>query len=259
VLSHRMLGVVALAAVLGMPSVAAASFIGPTPYLGFSDSPFSSDPFAWFHLEDFEDGLNTPGANVGPASVVLAVAGYTDSVDADDGSVDGSGSGGHSLWSNFSTPFMEFTFSAAALGAFPTHVGVVWTDVGQVFSGSYGAAATSFEAFDENNNSLGVIGPFVLGDGAIAGETAEDRFLGAINNSGISQIRIFAPDTFDWEVDHLQYGLRAVQSVPEPASTGLLLTGCGWLLARNLRRRRSSALAQGSGADQKKIRTHRDF
>ena len=239
----------AAAALLSLPHLAAASPIGPTPYRSFSDSPFSGGSFAWFYLEDFEDGLlNTPGVSVSPSSVAIAVGGYTDSVDGDDGFIDGSGSNGHSLWSNFANSFFAFDFSAAALGALPTHVGLVWTDVGNVATGNYGFTDVTFEAFDENGVTLGVTGPLVLGDGAISGQTAEDRFFGAINSGGISRVEIRSPDTNDWEVDHLQYGLTAVraldtQPVPEPATSGLLLTGLG-LIVRKLRRKRGDRPTQ---------------
>jgi hypothetical protein len=242
---RRQVLVVAIFAValVALPHRAAASSIGPIPYLSFSDSPFDGGPFSWFYLEDFEDGLlNTPGVSVGPSSVAIAVGGFTDSVDGDDGVIDGSGSNGHSLWSNFATSMFAFDFSAAALGNLPTHVGLVWTDAGNVTVGSYGFAAVTFEAFDENGATLGISTPIVLGDGAISGQTAEDRFFGAINDGGISRIEIRSPGTNDWEVDHLQYGFDpqlALQAepVPEPATFGLLLTGLGFVVRKRRRAR----------------------
>jgi hypothetical protein len=232
-------------ALVALPQRAAASSIGPVPYLSFADSPFKGGSFSWFYLEDFEDGLlNTPGVAVSPSTVAIAVGGFTDSVDGDDGVVDGSGSNGHSLWSNFATSVFGFDFSAAALGNLPTHVGLVWTDAGNVTVGSYGVAAVTFEAFDENGVSLGISAPVVLGDGAISGQTAEDRFFGAINDGGISRIEMRSPGTNDWEVDHLQYGLASqlapqAEPVPEPATFGLLLTGLG-LAVRKRRRARTA-------------------
>jgi hypothetical protein len=235
---HRKIVIATFAGVLMMlPRVAAASLIGPTPYSSFADSPFAGGSFSWFYVEDFEDGLiNTPGVSVSPLTSAIAVAGYTDSVDGDDGVIDGSGSDGHSLWSNFASPYFQFDFDAGALGALPTHVGLVWTDVGQVTSGQYGTSDVTFEAFDQNGSSLGINGPFLLGDGSISGTTDEDRFFGAVNDSGISRIVIRSPTTNDWEVDHLQYGL--VAPVPEPATAGLLLTGLGMMATRKLRERR---------------------
>jgi PEP-CTERM motif len=240
---RRILAIItAAAALVALPHLAAASPIGPTPYLSFADSPFSGGSFSWFFLEDFEDGLfNTPGVSASPSTVAIAVGGFTDSVDGDDGFIDGSGSNGHSLWSNFASSLFQFDFSSAALGALPTHVGLVWTDVGNVVTGNYGFDGITFEAFDENGVTLGMTGPFVLGDGAISGQTAEDRFFGAINSGGISRVEIRSPGSNDWEVDHLQYGFAAereleVQPVPEPGTCGLLLTGLG-LIVRKLRRK----------------------
>lgn len=237
-MGHRKFVIASFVGVLMMlPRLAAASSIGPTPYLSFADSPFAGESFSWFYVEDFEDGLlNTPGVSVSPLTSVIAVGGYTDSVDGDDGTIDGSGSGGQSLWSNFASPYFQFDFDAAALGALPTNVGLVWTDVGQVTSGQYGTSDVTFEAFDQNGASLGINGPFLLGDGSISGETAEDRFFGAINDGGISRIVIRSPTTNDWEVDDLQYGKAA--PVPEPATAGLLLTGLGMMGTRKLRERR---------------------
>ena len=243
--ANRTFAVIAVAvAFVTLPRLAAAAPIGPIPYLSSGDSPFLGEPFSWFYLEDFEDGLlNTPGVGVGSATVAIAVGGYTDSVDGDDGLIDGSGSHGHSLWSNFANSIFEFTFSEAILGALPTHVGLVWTDIGQVLSGDYGFGGVTFEAFDRNGVTLGLSGPFVLGDGSISGESAEDRFFGARHADGISRIELRAPNTNDWEVDHLQYGLLSeravdVQPVPEPATSALLLTGLGTIIVRKLRRTR---------------------
>ena len=162
-------------------------------------------------------------------AVVLSPGALTDSVDSDDGSIDGSGTGGHSLYTNFGSTSLRFTFNAGALGGIlPTHAGIVWTDVG-VTTSTTGFGSVSFEAFDQFGASLGVIGPFVLGDGSAMGGTAEDRFFGVTNAAGISAIEIRMPDSTDWEVDHLQFGAQT--SVPEPGSVTLLLAGCAVLSA----------------------------
>lgn len=123
------------------------TLLGPTPYLSFVDSPFNalqtSGGFTYFYLETFEDGLlNTPGVSANTGSV-LGPGGLTDSVDADDGVIDGSGLTGHT-WVFGSSPVI-FTFSAATLGALPTHAGLVWTD----------GPHPTYEAFDALGNSLG--------------------------------------------------------------------------------------------------------
>ena len=212
------------------PATAAPILLGPTPYLSFNDSPFAGESFAYFYLENFEDGvLNTPGVSLSvtsPSSTVTTPTMFTDSVDADDGSIDGSGHGaslylgGPSTSPSFSSA--TFTFDETILGALPTHVGIVWTDVGFSTNPVYGFGLVSFEAFDATASSLGTIGPTPIGDGLGAGQTAEDRFFGVTNSGGISKITI-SMDSHDWELDHLQYGQYVGQPVPEP-STWLLFT-----------------------------------
>lgn len=198
---------------------------GPSPYLSFADSPFSGGAFSWFYLEDFEDGLfNTPGVTVDNGLVSTTGFFSNDSVDADDGAIDGNGVAGNNMYSlqgqNFVNSF-QFIFNAVVLGQLPTHAGVVWTD------GSPGGLVT-FEAFDQNGISLGSVSAN-LGDGSFFGTTAEDRFFGASNPGGIS--RIFITDNGtpnDVDLDHLQYGY-----VPEPAAfVSALLAMCGLKVLR---------------------------
>src|SRR5687767_14185007 len=151
-----------------------AVLIGPTAYLSFGDSPFSSGSFSTFHLETFEDHLlNVPGVTASAGGVTSVVFGPSihDSVDSDDGFIDGSGLNGDSYFSSFGATGISFTFNAGALGSLPTSAGIVWTD-----GGSNGQI--TFEAFDQNGLSLGSL----LGghaDGSNVGETGEDRFYGA--------------------------------------------------------------------------------
>lgn len=153
----------------------------------------------------------------------LAPGSFTDSVDSDDGVMDGSGLAGSSYFSNGATSTFEFVFDGASLGGLPTHAGLVWTDVGDVLAGSPGIGLVRFEAFDAVGVSLGDHGPFTLGDGSATGATAEDRFFGITHPAGISRITITMPDSVDWEVDHVQYGL-----IPAPGAAVLMLGTAGW-------------------------------
>lgn len=224
--NRMMLGVLALQMCAAAIGGTLGGGLGPSPYSQFADSPFAATSFAYFHLEDFEDGLlNTPGLTAS-AGAVNGPGPFTDSVDFDDGVLDGDGTRGHSYY--LGVPSVTFTFDAAVLGALPTHVGLVWTDVG-VTTGTYGVTGTTVEFFNGAGVLIGTIGPATLGDGQITGGTAEDRFFGWVDLGGIGSVRISQSDSSDWEVDHVQYGL-----VPAPGSVALFGL-CGLLAARRRR------------------------
>ncbi len=220
---------------LAIPVVAEATvrFLGPTPYLSANDSPFDlSGLGSSFFLEDFEDGdmdwrdrvFVGPGDIRGPSIL-------TDSVDADDGSIDGLGRNGHSLVStSFTThptnpvthvsqvdiafmPWFQFDVNA---------VGFVWTDSLNATSPLGGSSIEIDVALLGGTESM-VFNPGVL-DQLNTGETAEDRFFGVVTDSRIRFIRIINRSTGSnplsdrFELDHIQFGL---QSIPEP---GLAMT-----------------------------------
>lgn len=180
------------------PQVVSTALLGPTSYTSYANSPFNGQVFSYFHLEDFEDHLlNTPGVTASAGQVASTIfPGHIDSVDADDGVIDGNGSSGDDYFSSPGSAGIDFTFNAATLGALPSHVGIVWTD---------GEGTTSFEAFDAANISLGVVGPIAIADGSSFGTTAEDRFFGVTHAGGISRI-VIRNSSGGIEVDHLQYG-----------------------------------------------------
>lgn len=227
--SSRLVIFIAAAVLLvsGIPSICgaqAASFFGPTAYLQFSDSPFSGLGLANFQLETFEDNLlNTPGVSAnfgapfGPAS-------NADSVDADDGSIDGSGTAGHSFFFINGSAGVTFSFS----GSLPTHAGIVWTD---------GGGDTLFEAFGPGLVSLGTIGPVSIADFSNSGTTAEDRFFGVSDPGGILALKI-SNTAGGIEVDHLQYG-NAVAVIPLPGAVWLLGSGLVGLIGFGRRFKRT--------------------
>ena len=216
---------------------AAPILIGPhpgpgVPYLKFADSPFAAVDFSggYFHFEDFEDHLlNVPGVTGSGGGVTSVVFGPSihDSVDADDGTIDGSGLAGDSWFRSPGVTGVTWTFDEVTLGALPTHVGIVWTD---------GAGTIGFEAFDKNGVSLGALAG-AHADGVHNGTTIDDRFYGVIDSAGIGSIRI-TNSSGGIEVDHLQFGNpgSAQNPIPEPGTIVLIaLGGVALLLRRRVR------------------------
>ena len=100
------------------------TYIGPSPYLGFSDSPFAASAVFGFCNETFEDGtMDVP--DVTGNGTVLSPAANIDSVDEDDGEIDGSGTGGHTYFSGSGAVGLTFTFQEGRTHGYPTKVGVV--------------------------------------------------------------------------------------------------------------------------------------
>ncbi|MGE3243004.1 MAG: hypothetical protein AB7G28_19155 [Pirellulales bacterium] len=222
------------------------SILGPSAYVGFADSsPFAAVAFDQFYLEDFEDGLNVPGVSASSGQT-LNFGTLRDSVDEDDGSIDGSGLVGFSWYVTTST--FSFSFDANVLGALPTHAGVVLTDIGYDDDGSIGKGTVKFEAFGPGNVSLGTVGPIDFGDGLANGGTAEDRFLGVYDVGGISRISLTL-NSSDWELDHLQYGIASSTvtttpaQLPELASSSVWVVGLGAVFLGPKRRKRHARLS----------------
>lgn len=237
-ITHRTRSTIMALAMLAVGTATAhAAPIGPSAYLQASDSPFAAIDFSggYFFLEDFEDHvLNTSGAtglSGGPTSVVFGPSVH-DSVDGDDGAVDGSGLSGDSWFNGGAST--GFSFSAAVLGSLPTHAGLVWTD------GPFRTGVT-FNAYGADGSTVVCSASgAVIGDDTFSGTTAEDRFFGCIDSTGISRIEVINSLGGGIEVDHLQYGMAGgdVTAIPEPGTLALFGIGSAVLSLRNRRRRR---------------------
>jgi hypothetical protein len=201
--------------------------IGPIPYLSKEDSPFPVDGSTPnFFLEDFEDGeLNTPGIfqPLLPITHATVIGPHvlTDSVDADDGLIDGHGNDGHSLAANSFLVFpvnpptswsqIRFGFDRTLLGFYPNAFGFVWTD---------GIAPNDvlIELFDDQWNQLAHDEFEELGDGSQSGGSSEDRFLGVVSSAPFAFVQItsmYSAAPYTFEIDHVQYGSV---DVPEPSA-----------------------------------------
>lgn len=207
-----------LAALCGITCVASLAsgtvLFGPTPYLSAADSPFlGSDGF---QLENFEDGLFNLLGTTSSSAQVLGPGGIIDSVDGDDGSIDGSGTAGRSYFNGAGSGGITIFFSG--LDALPQRAGLVWTD---------GSGVMTFDAFDAAGALIGTISG-EHADGSFGGTTAEDRFYGIEHEAGIASIRM-RNTSGGIEIDHVQYAY-----IPAPA--GVALMGAG-LLLRSRRRR----------------------
>ncbi len=230
---HCCSSTVILCALMGVPAAPtarAAEFLTPTPYLSFQDSQFRTTGFQQFWLENFEDGfLNTPGVQSFTGRVQFQGP-NTDSVDADDGSINGFGTAGRSWTSGNLNSTIRFNFSRVN-GLLPTHVGMAWTDVGITTFGGNGFGRVFMQVFAANGALLGASPVLDAGDGRITGETAEDRFFGVIELGGISAVELITFNSVDWELDHLQYG-----TVPAPGiAASTLLIACSMALRKRRR------------------------
>ncbi len=235
------------AVVLAQSSVFAASFtfLGPTPYLSAADSPFAAylgGPD--FFLEDFEDGqLNSLGIyqRLHPYThgIVRGPGSDTNSVDSDDGIIDGEGLLGHSLASNFYwtdlvdpptiKSYLRFSFDDSLLGFLPNSFGFVWT------SGAPNSRISiDLKDGDFNTVAIRVFEPLEVNSPS---DSFDDRFFGVYSSGPIVHVEIIAtyrgnPEPVPMEIDHVQYGLI----VPEPTSIALIAVGMVLGLSRRSNR-----------------------
>jgi hypothetical protein len=212
-------------------SMAQATFFGPTAYRSAADIPagfYGSGGL--LQLENFEDGnLHASLQGSGGTIIINTFQGIRDSVDSDDGVIDGTcgpqTAGMCASWFGSSSQ----TFSYVAAGALPTAFGLVWTD---------GFGSITFSALGASGQSLGSFSFTGIPDAVTTGTTAEDRFFGVQFAEGIRSISISSGRSI--EVDHVQYGQmgQMVTAVPEPETYAMFLAGLG-LMGTIARRRRN--------------------
>ncbi len=174
-------------------------FVSVAAYRQPADSPFISNTLI---IDTFEPGPLVPGITT--FGVTANIGG--NSVDIDDGTLDGNGDAGKSLaigsWGPFTPGSASFTYSSEVLGGLPTQVGLVITDLD--LSEPKGPAVTT-------NVTLQCI----LSDGSTVNtiyavlsqpnNALDDLFIGYSSSLGIASMSVFCE--VPMIVDHLQYAL----------------------------------------------------
>ena len=116
-------------AVLAEPLGENATLIGPVHYQSFAASRFARASFAYFHLEDFENGILDTFNALAPHGMVLQPAGQAAPAEAEDDSTDNSHLS-RNTWYADGDSILTFSFSKELLGELPTDAGLIWTDMG---------------------------------------------------------------------------------------------------------------------------------
>lgn len=222
---RTLLAVTLTSLLLPVAAQAGTMTFGPSPYLeadqttqdtpaGFFD--FTSPGFKTAWIEDFEPSgpvtpvdpflTITPGVILPPNSTSGAGSSVTDSVDGDDGLVDGSGTGGHSWFADGANE-ITVSFMNGVRAA-----GLVFTD------GDPDSTKITLEAFSVGGASLGIIDAGNLADDFVTGQTPEDRFLGFTDDmTPIGSIKLVMTGGDGIEIDHVHW------QVPEPSASCLAL------------------------------------
>jgi hypothetical protein len=225
--------------IYSIPSRGETIYLPPSPYFSLADSPFVDLNEGTFIFEDFEDGsLDLPVGVVGYPGLIMEPSPLTDSVDGDDGIVDGSGSEGKSYrptfisvgFTNPPTYLTEYrlSFTSTEPGGLPTAVGLVVTD---------GLPGSTIVVSVDDRNGLNTFVLYNMNfDMDSSGSTFEDRFIGVTNPLGMREVRFGHhwrgfPHEARFEIDHLQF------IIPEPEyesiSLVFVLAICNCLVLRS--------------------------
>jgi hypothetical protein len=201
----------------GQTTVGTSVFHHGVPYTSRTNSPWAAELLVGFlHFYDFEASGNLDrSVATNSAALHSQAGGATDSVDADDGAVDGSGNNGSSLRADGLGTELVFGFQTNSIQPYPIQAGIVFTD---------GGGRVIFEAIAADGTSLGSVtnGPFT--SSTFEGDVTNDRFFGVENAGGIAAIKITS-ESGGLEVDHLQF--KIVGSTPLPSNATLWLKAEG--------------------------------
>ena len=211
----------------------AATIHGPTPYVDLTDTPdgvFSVGPNDSLHVENFEDP-NGPweecfsidvGERIGPKFVSGDNIPVTDSVDSDDGAIDGDGTMGSSWFANSRSLTISFDSPTKAAGFVFTDTD---TSATMISISAYGVDGAELIRQDFDTSFV---------DDVFTGTTVDDRFFGitAMGSDLIAKVKVAIDRGTGIEIDHVQF----IKTVPEPSA--LALVGIGLLGLGGLRRRR---------------------
>ena len=165
-------------------------------YLEFAQSPFYeiSQNNPNFYFEDFTKGyLSTPGIEI-DVGETHNNKDVTDSVDEDDGFIDGFGHEGISYQvasgkQRAGSEVVMFTFDERSLRQLPTYFGIVLTDYDCAQIGGTKTANILFEVYDSNGKPIFTKDSINFGEPNVEGATQEDMFYGIYYEEGIKRIK----------------------------------------------------------------------
>lgn len=161
-----------------------------------------------------------------------------DSVDADDGLIDGSGTMGASWSCPASSLTIQFDHPV-------TQAGFVWTDSDRALSN------VNIQVLGSDMRSqLAEMNAGDLADDYSTGTTAEDRFFGVKADEGIGAIRISIDKGTGIEIDHV------AMLVPEPSASLLAIIGALAFVCPRLGSMRDTRALTKKGEDADRPRLH---